>query len=64
MPHHVEPLTAVQIHSVYAPEGKPKTRAIEMEAPRYSKASFSGREPSHSGHSPQRPESTNKKKKY
>lgn len=64
MPRNNEPLSAAQIHSVYASGGTPKHRAADTETVRYSKTSTYVREPVHSGGSSLRPELSNKKKRY
>lgn len=63
MPHHVEPLSAAQIHSVYSSNVESRNKASEVKVARYSKTSFSGRDPDHPGHPPPIPQSTSKKKK-
>lgn len=63
MPHHVEPLSVAQIHSVYSSSVEPRNKASEIEVIRYSKTSFSGRDPDHPGHPPPIPPSTSKKKR-
>ena len=63
MPRNIEPLSAVQIHNVYATDVKPKNR-VDTEAVRYTKTSAYVREPAPSGRSPLRPDLSNKKKRY
>jgi len=64
MPRNVEPLSAAQIHSVYAPKDSPKTPGVAIDEARYSKTSVFKREPGHSGRTSSRPDLTNKQKKY
>ena len=64
MPRNVKPLSAAQIHSVYASEGALKHRAPDTEAVRYARTSAYVREPAHSGNSSLRPDPLGKKKKY
>lgn len=64
MPRNVKPLSAAQIHSVYATDWKPKNSVADTEAVRYSKTSAYVRESAPSGRSPLRPDLLNKKKRY
>lgn len=65
MSRPLEPLSAAQIHSVYAPKVKHRGEAINelLSAPNYSKASFSGRVEGHPGSPPPLPESKSKKRR-
>lgn len=66
MSYRAEPLSAAQIHSVYAMTKK-KPAAVASgtnpETPHYSKTSFAGRDPDHPGSPPPRPEPEGKKKR-
>ncbi|GAB2562312.1 hypothetical protein ISP15_10280 [Dyella jejuensis] len=64
MPYLLEPLSAAQIHSVYASKKtKPSAPAVDSGAPHYAKTSFAGRDPGHPGSPPPRPEPESKKKR-
>lgn len=64
MPRNIEPLSAAQIHSVYASKGTPSNRTPDTETVRYSRTSAYVREPVDSKRSPLRLELPNKKKGY
>lgn len=64
MPRNIEPLSAAQIHSVYASKGTSNSRTPDTETARYSRTSAYVREPVDSKRSPLRPELSNKKKRY
>ncbi|MBE1159646.1 hypothetical protein [Dyella acidiphila] len=64
MPRNVEPLSAAQIHSVYASGSDPKNKAVDAEAIRYSKTSAYVRDPVLSGRSPLHSNFSSNKKKY
>jgi hypothetical protein len=59
------PLSAAQIHSVYATDkNKPASSpAAEAKTQSYSKTSFAGRDPGHPGSPPPPPEPAGKKKR-
>lgn len=64
MSYRAEPLSAAQIHSVYAMDKKkPAAAGTEPGTPNYSKTSFAGRDPDHPGSPPPRPEPEGKKKR-
>lgn len=64
MPRNNEPLSAAQIHSVYASDVVPKHRVADTDVVRYSKTSAYVRDQAQSGRSLQRPDLSNKKKRY
>lgn len=64
MPRTIEPLSAAQIHSVYATEKAFNHRAPSAEAVQYSKTSAYKREPIPSGRFPERSGLSNKSRKY
>lgn len=64
MPRNIEPLSAAQIHSVYASDATPKNRLADTQEVRYSKTSAYVRELAPSGRSLLRPDLPNRKKKY
>ena len=64
MARNNEPLSAAQIHSVYASDVVPTNKTADAEAVRYSKTSAYKRESAPAGRSPARPEWSTIKKRY
>jgi hypothetical protein len=64
MPRNNEPLSAAQIHSVYASTVVPRAGAGDATDVRYAKTTAYVREPAPSGRSLLRPDLPNRKKKY
>lgn len=62
MSRNVEPLSAAQIHSVYAPKDSPKSPGVAIDGSRYAKTAVFKREPGHSGRPSSRTDFANKKK--
>lgn len=64
MSRNNEPLSAAQIHSVYASDILPTNKTSDKDAVRYSKTSAYKREPVAAGRSPAGTDSSTMKKKY